>query len=126
MFGAPKAVENSAQKALHTAIEIKEELYRFNMDHKPVIPLDIHVGINSGNVVAGTVGGKNKRDYTVMGDTVNVAARLEGASHTGQILAGPETYYATKNRFHFNALKPVALKGKSEPLPVYEPQPPSA
>ena len=55
-----------------------------------------------------------------MGDTVNLASRLEGASQVGQILVGPATYKATKHGFKYKTLQPVALKGKAEPVPVYE------
>jgi len=55
-----------------------------------------------------------------MGDTVNLASRIEGASQTGQILVGPATYKAIKAGLNYKTLNPIPLKGKSEPIPVYE------
>ena len=119
-FGAPSAIENAAQKAVQTALEIQTGLHRFNREKNFEVHLDVHVGINTGTVVAGKVGGDRKREYTVMGDTVNIASRLESISKKGQILVGPDTYNAAKSRFEFRKLKPFSLKGKSEILPVYE------
>lgn len=120
LFGVPAALEHSARNAVNTAIEIRDRIQDFNHDKRLAIPLDVHIGINTGTVVAGSIGGTKRRDYTVMGDTVNVAARLEGLSADGEILAGPETYAATKNEFRFKKRKPVLLKGKTGAVSVYE------
>ena len=120
LFGVPKALEDAPQKAVNTAIELRNRLHKFNGDKKLAIPLNIHIGINTGPVVAGMVGGSEKQDFTVMGDTVNLASRLEDASLLGQILVGPATYKATRNSFQYNSLPPIILKGKEEPVTVYE------
>lgn len=120
VFGLPTAQEQSAINAVNTAIEIKNKIEQFSHAHQLEIPLDIHAGINTGIVVAGAVGGAKRRDFTVMGDTVNIAARLEDASASGQILVGPATYQSAHYRFRFKKLSPITLKGKSNPLPVYE------
>ena len=120
LFGIPKALEDAPQKAVNTAIELRNRLHKFNGDKNLSIPLDIHIGINTGPVVAGMVGGEKRQDYTVMGDAVNLASRLEGASQVGQILVGPATYKATKHGFQYKTLQPITLKGKAEPVPVYE------
>ncbi len=120
LFGVPKAIEKGPLKAVHTAIEIKNSLYQLNKDKKLPAPLDVHIGINTGSVVAGEIGGRRRREYTVMGDTVNVAAKLEGASHAGQILVGPATYNRTKDRFRFKTLRPIKIEGKVDLFPVYE------
>ncbi len=119
-FGVPKALENAPLRAVNTAIEMRNALYRFNRERKLNIPLDIHIGMNTGPVVAGQVGGKGRKDYTVMGDAVNLASRIEGASEKGQILVGPDTFRATQSDFEYRDLPPVSLKGKAEPVPVYE------
>jgi class 3 adenylate cyclase/tetratricopeptide (TPR) repeat protein len=120
LFGVPKALEDAPQKAVNTAIELRNRLTVFNREKGLAIPLNIHIGINTGPVISGMVGGDRKQDFTVMGDAVNLASRLEDASQTGQILVGPETYKATKPGFNFKVLTPITLKGKAEPVPVYE------
>src|SRR5208283_292420 len=95
VFGVPKALEDAPQKAVNTAIELRNGLHSFNMRKNLATPLNIHIGINTGPVVSGMIGGDRKQDFTVMGDAVNLASRLEAASQTGQILVGPATYKAT-------------------------------
>jgi class 3 adenylate cyclase/tetratricopeptide (TPR) repeat protein len=120
LFGVPKALEDTPQKAVNTAIELRNCLQKFNREKNLTIPLNLHIGINTGPVLAGMVGSDKKQDYTVMGDTVNLASRLEDASRVGQILVGSSTYEATRAGFRYRALEPIALKGKAEPVPVYE------
>ena len=120
LFGVPKALEDAPQKAVNTAIELRNGLYKFNQEKNLSIPLNLHIGINTGPVLSGMVGGSDKQEYTVMGDTVNLASRLEDASQVGQILVGPATYKATKTGFKYKTLQPITLKGKAEPVPVYE------
>ena len=120
LFGVPKALEDAPQKAVNTAIELRNRLLQFNQEKKLAIPLNIHIGINTGEVVAGMMGSDRKQDFTVMGDTVNFASRLEDASQEGQILVSPATYQATKAGFEYRPLDPIILKGKAEPMQVYE------
>jgi class 3 adenylate cyclase len=120
VFGVPDTIEKAPQKAINTAIEIRNSLYRFNKEKNLAIPLDVHIGINSGIVLAGMVGADQKQEYTVMGDTVNLASRLEDASDRGQILVGPLTYRVTRQNFEYKTLPPILLKGKADPVPVYE------
>jgi class 3 adenylate cyclase len=120
LFGVPVASENAAQRAVNAAIELKGQIVTFNNDHSLATPLGLHVGINTGMVVAGDIGGNRKRDYTVMGETVNIASRLESASLEGQILVGPDTYSSTQHLFRFRELKNIPIKGKKAFLRVYE------
>jgi len=117
MFGAPIAHENDAERALRASLEMMDALVEFNQKH--LTSLGMHFGINTGIVVAGGLGSDGRQQYGVMGDTVNVAARLEDASETGQILVGPNTYRLTTLQFEFEALPPIRVKGKIEPVPVY-------
>ena len=77
------------------------------------------VSVNTGPVVAGAIGSQNRKDYSVMGDAVNLAARLEDASADGEIYVGPTTYRLTNSLFDFEPLHSLQLKGKAEHLSLY-------
>ena len=117
LFGAPIAHEDDAERALRTALEMMEALVAFNREHGT--SLELHFGINTGPVVAGEIGGQNRRDYSVMGDPVNLAARLEEASSAGEIFVGPTTYRLTSRIFEFEVVPPLSVKGKKEPIEVH-------
>lgn len=122
LFGAPVAHENDPELALRAALAMMERLAEFNA-HPPFPlpePLGMHMGINTGTVIAGMVGTDRKRSYTVMGDVVNVAARLESASTRGQIFVNEDTYSLTNRLFVFEEKAPIKVKGKPEPLKVYQ------
>ena len=119
LFGVPDALENAAKRAVNAAIDMRNRLREFSSG-RGLAHLDLHVGINSGLVLAGHVGGEIKRDFTVMGDAVNVASRLKDAAEAGAIFVGPQTYQATKGEFEYRALRPLALKGKEQRLEAYE------
>ncbi len=117
LFGAPISRENDAEMALRAALEMMEALNQFNQDQG--LRLGMHFGINTGVVVTGGLGSETRQQYSVMGDAVNLAARLEGASESGQIFIGPTTYKLTEPYFEFEALDPISLKGKSQPVQIY-------
>src|SRR3989442_6940811 len=112
LFGAPIAHENDPERALRTALELMDAIAVFNRDH--ATKLDLHIGVNTGPVVTGKIGSQNRRDYSVMGDAVNLAARLEDASQDGEIYVGPSTFRQTMGLFDFEKLLPLKLKGKTE------------
>jgi class 3 adenylate cyclase/tetratricopeptide (TPR) repeat protein len=117
LFGAPIAYENDAERAVRTALAMLEALAAFNAEQGTT--LGLHCGINTGLVIAGGIGTQTRHDYSVMGDAVNLAARLEDASERGQIFVGAETYRLTHTVFTFEPYRPMAVKGKAEPVPVY-------
>lgn len=117
LFGAPVVHENDPERALRTALEMAEALAGFNAENST--GLGLHFGINTGLVIAGGLGTRERQQYTVMGDAVNVASRLEAVSERGEILVGPDTYRLTAPLFEFETLEPVVVKGKAEPLPIY-------
>jgi class 3 adenylate cyclase len=121
LFGAPAAHENDPERALRAALDMMTALAAFNAEHAARIPkpLALHFGINSGLAIAGGIGTRQRQDYSVMGDTVNLAARLEDLSEAGEILVGEDTYRLTAPLFEFEAIKPVMLKGKEKPVKVY-------
>lgn len=117
LFGAPIAHENDAERAVLAALDMLRALERRNegADHK----LSLRVGLNLGEVVAAHVGSGSRLQYTVMGDAVNVASRLEGAAEPDTILVSRSVHERVASRFDTEEMPPVTLKGKSEPLPVH-------
>ena len=116
IFGAPVAHEDDAQRAVRVAFLMQNQLQRFNATRGT--DLGMHFGINTGLVIAGGIGTTARQDYGVMGDAVNVAARLADVAERGEILVGAETYRLTSHAFEFQQARPIRVKGKSEPVPV--------
>ena len=122
-WGAPLPLEDHAFKACEAAILMTrkiEELAKKESDVRKRI--NIRVGINSGKVVVGNIGGKKRFDYTVMGDNVNLASRLEGANreYGSQIMISDKTYQMVKDRIVVRMLDRILVKGKNRPTKVYE------
>ncbi|MGB2693673.1 MAG: adenylate/guanylate cyclase domain-containing protein, partial [Dehalococcoidia bacterium] len=106
LFGAPVAMEDHAARALYAALEIREMFAAFCQAHHQLRdqPLSLHFGVNGGLVVAGAIGTESKREYTVIGDPVNVAARLVAQAQAGEILVGEMTRRLVGQRFSFDDL----------------------
>ncbi|MDT8272044.1 MAG: adenylate/guanylate cyclase domain-containing protein [Desulfomonilia bacterium] len=119
LFGAPRAMEDGPHRALNTALEIRKRLREFNDLKHLATPLDIHIGINTGPVIAGMMGGDRRQDFTVMGDTVNLASRMESTAKTGEILVTENTYHETEGYFDFEDVGPLTVKGKEQPVQSY-------
>lgn len=119
LFGVPHALERAPLRAVHAAREMLRRVQEFQSRERIATPLNLHVGINSGLVVAGEVGGATTRDFTVMGDTVNLAARLKDASPMGEIWVGPLTYRYTRDAFDYDALPPVTRRASEPPIVAY-------
>ena len=117
LFGAPITHENDPERALRAALSMQEAIGEFNKAHG--LHLEPHFGINTGLVLAGSIGPIDHRDYSVMGDAVNLAAHLGHVSQGGEILVGPDTYRRTHHLFSFKTLGPLRLKGKADPVHVY-------
>jgi class 3 adenylate cyclase len=120
LFGVPQALEKAPTHAINAAIEMKNRLAALNAEAGLPAALDLHIGINTGLVIAGQVGGNVKQEFTVMGDTVNLASRLKDAAPTGSIWVGPDTYRYTREEFDYHQLEPLTLKGKAKPVDAYE------
>ena len=117
LFGAPIAHEDDPERALRAALEMMEAIGRFNLVHHT--DLGLHIGVNTGPVIAGKIGAESRQDYSVIGDAVNLAARLEDASSNGQIFVGSNTHRCAAALFDFEALPLMALKGKGELVQFY-------
>jgi class 3 adenylate cyclase/tetratricopeptide (TPR) repeat protein len=120
LFGVPQALEKAPTHAINAAIEMKNRLAALNAEAGLPSKLDLHIGINTGLVIAGQVGGEVKQEFTVMGDTVNLASRLKDAAPTGSIWVGPDTYRYTRDEFEYRQLEPLTLKGKAKQVDAYE------
>ena len=114
LFGAPAAHENDPERALRAALEMREAIATFNVPRG--LDLELHFGINTGPVIAGGVGSTRRRQYSVLGDAVNLASRLADAAPRGDILVGPDTFRLAGPSFTFGEASPLAVKGKAEPI----------
>ena len=117
LFGAPVAHENDPERALRAARDMMAEIKLFNREYE--MNFDLHIGINTGLVIAGGIGSIGRQHYSVIGDTVNVAARLQDLSERGKIVVGPDTYRLTASIFEFESIGPTPVEGKSDPISIY-------
>jgi len=118
VFGAPVAHEDDAERAVRAALGMQDAMSEINerLGATHGVNLALRVGVNTGEVVAGAVGD----GYTVIGDTVNVAARLQSAANPGSVTVGERTFRATSQGIQYQELEPLTLKGKAEPVPAWE------
>jgi predicted ATPase/class 3 adenylate cyclase len=117
LFGAPIALEDAPQMAIRSALAVQKEMARISEEKQ--ISLKMRIGIHSGTVVVGTLGNDLRVDFKAVGDTVNLAARLEQLSAPGSILVSESTFRLTEGLFRFEALGDKTVKGKTEPIAVY-------
>ena len=127
-FGAPLAHEDDPIRAVHAGLRLLEEArkYAAEVRAKNGIEFAVRVGINTGPVVVGEVGSDLKFEYTAMGDAVNLAARMQSAARPMTVLISEHTYRFVAPVFDCTDLGPLEVKGKSEPVRVYEVQKPKA
>lgn len=120
VFGAPMEKEGDAERAILAALKMREELKRLMETSPPDRQFNIRTGINTGRVVAGNIGSPKRMDYTVIGDAVNVASRLESIGEPDKILIGEATYRAVKGKFKIKKVGAKHVKGKASEVMVYE------
>lgn len=140
LFGAPTAHEDDPLRAVRCALELEQALQEANQEIGELIRAELdprchsilqrsdsatrtpgallkqHIGINTGSVFAGRVGAKQRYEYTVMGPTVNLAARLMAAAHDGSIMLSPATRAAVEHQIDVKEHIPLRLKGLAEPI----------
>jgi class 3 adenylate cyclase len=121
LFGAPIALGNDSFRAVRCALEMQEAVTAFNQERTAtgLPPLTMGIGINTGPVVAGNIGSSMRMEYTVIGDNVNVAARLQGIAKPGEILISEATHAQVRDRIVGTPMDPMTLKGKRFPVGVY-------
>ncbi|MDB9823425.1 FHA domain-containing protein [Deltaproteobacteria bacterium] len=120
VFGAPMEKEGDAERAIKAALKMKEEIVSMMDTMEEEKRFNVRIGINTGRVVAGNMGSPKRMDYTVIGDPVNVASRLESIAKTNQILIGEETYKHVKGKFKIKKVGAKRVKGKTEEIVAYE------
>jgi len=116
LFGAPKSYGADAERAVRCAWEMM--LKRERMNGESAVPLRIGIGIASGEMVAGCIGAESRNDYVVVGERVNLAARLCSSAAAGEILIDEETRIRAGDAVTSESLQPLSLKGFSQPVPV--------
>jgi class 3 adenylate cyclase len=115
LFGAPVAHEDDAERAVRAGLGMQAAMEEVNAGLPDGINFDLRVGINTGEVLAGAVGAA----YTVVGDTVNVASRLQSAARPGSVTVGERTMRASVTAVEYERLEPLTLKGKAQPVPAW-------
>ncbi len=122
VFGSLIPLENSAEAAVKTAIQMMREMASLNEKWKNRYGLymEMGIGINTGEVFLGNIGSPERMEFTVIGDTVNVASRFSSMARGQQILISKETQSRVGRTFRMRELPAVSVKGKSEKIPVYE------
>ncbi|MBI4272151.1 MAG: AAA family ATPase [Candidatus Rokubacteria bacterium] len=122
LFGAPIAHEDHAQRAVQAALGIRRALERYRDDllRRHRTDFQVRQGLNTGLVVVGSIGNDLRMDYTAVGDTTNVAARLQQMAQSGSIVIAQPTYRLIAGYVHARALGELRLKGKTEPVSAWE------
>jgi class 3 adenylate cyclase/predicted ATPase len=119
VFGALETHEDDAIRATLAALEMQQEMEKFNSERKLPVPLSMSIGINTGPVVAVNVGTMERMEFTIMGDNVNLASRLEGVAKAGQVVISQATYQNVKDHIKAKKLPSVKVKGKKKPVVIY-------
>ena len=121
-FGAPVAHEDDAERAVRAGLDIQEAAreYAGAVRRNFGVDFDVRVGINTGLAVLAAVGDEIRTEYTAMGDTTNVAARLQSAALPGTVLISADTYHLVKQLFELRPRGGAMVKGKSAPIVTYE------
>ena len=122
LFGAPISREDDVRRALACAVEMQMSMNALNLVHKDqgMPELFMGIGINTGTVLAGTLGSERYSEYTVIGDEVNLASRIEAFSLRGQVLISQSTYERCKDYVETNAPMEIHVKGKPRPVSLRE------
>jgi class 3 adenylate cyclase/tetratricopeptide (TPR) repeat protein len=123
LFGAPIALEDAPQRAIRSSLAIHREMAKFNdeikQDKHNIPPLKMRIGIHAGPVVVGTLGNDLRVEFKAVGDTVNLASRMEGLAEPGTTYITEDTFRLTEGLFRFESLGKRQIKGKDDPVSIY-------
>src|SRR6202035_1243782 len=124
VFGAPVPKENDAIHAVHAAVRMRMALKKLNVSlvARGIPALRTGIGIHTGEVVAGNIGSERRMEYTVIGDAVNLASRLESNTKDlgVSVLISEDTYERVKHVISARAVKEITVKGRKQPVMTYE------
>jgi class 3 adenylate cyclase len=122
LFGAPVAHEDHARRAVQAALGIRQALdaYQDELRATHGVTFRVRQGLNTGLVVVGSIGDDLRMDYTAVGDTTNVAARMQQAAGPGHVVASEATHRLVSGYFEMESLGALALKGKTEAMPAWD------
>ncbi|MDQ7779794.1 MAG: adenylate/guanylate cyclase domain-containing protein, partial [Planctomycetota bacterium] len=118
VFGAPVANEDHAVLGVQAALDMQKEMDRLR--ETTGAKFKLRVGVNSGAVVAGNIGSSQRKEYTILGDTVNIAKRLEEVATPGKVCVGERTFELLHGKFKARQLSSEKLKGKEKTIKMYE------
>jgi predicted ATPase/class 3 adenylate cyclase len=123
LFGAPIALEDAPQRAIRSAYTIHREMTRFNdkmkQQKEKIPPIRMRIGIHAGPVVVGTLGNDLRVEFKAVGDTVNLASRMEGLAEPGSTYVSEDTFKLTEGLFRYEALGEYKVKGKKDTVKAY-------
>ena len=124
VFGAPISGREDSDNAVRAAIDMMTALRSFNLDRAAArkAPINIGIGISTDEVLSGNIGSVKRMDYTVIGDGVNLASRLEGANkyYGTQVLISESTYHSLKHEYIAREIDLIRVRGKTRPVSVYQ------
>jgi class 3 adenylate cyclase/tetratricopeptide (TPR) repeat protein/ribosomal protein L40E len=123
LFGAPIALEDAPQRAIRSALAIHREINKFSeqlKSEKKMPPIKMRIGIHTGPVIVGTLGNDLRVEFKAVGDTVNLASRMEGLADPGTTYVTEDTFKLTEGFFRFESLGEKKIKGKEEPVKVFQ------
>ncbi|HEY3050134.1 MAG TPA: ABC transporter substrate-binding protein [Gaiellaceae bacterium] len=123
LFGAPVAHEDDAERAVRAGLRIADDMAGYGSEVAAGWGVDgfaVRIGVNTGSVVLGPVGGGSRVEYGAVGDTINTAARLQKAADRGTVLVGESTYQLVETLFDWDGPKQLSLKGKQDEVVAYQ------
>ncbi len=119
-FNAPDDQPDHTMRAIRSAIRIRDDIYALHEVMEPKFRLSFRIAVHRGEAVVGLVGTKDRLDYTIIGDTVNTAKRLQENGIPGKVIISDTVYNNVKDQVEVAELQPLMVKGRVKPVPVYE------
>lgn len=120
LYNTPVQQDDHIARAVKTALHIQDDLYWFSQELPDELRTKVNFGIHTGKAIVGNVGSENLMDFTAVGDTVNVAARLQGVATDGEILVSAPVYEATQDFVFGRTRGHLTVKGRKEPVDSYQ------